>query len=252
MEIEEVRRRVDAHPGWYHTLELAPGVVTPGSYDVRPLAKEALPASLAGKRCLDVGTFDGFWAFEMEKRGAAEVLALDLDDIREADFPPMARARIEAEHDPSQPWGQGFRIAREVLGSKVERVVCNVYDLALDRIGGRPVDLVLCGTILQHLRDPVAALERMREVLGPDGEVLMVESYSKPLSRRHPRRPVGEFRPAVPESVYTWWVPNLAALEAWAVAAGLEATGAPAVHHKPSRGTGREDRIAALTFRAKR
>ncbi len=218
---------------------------------MRPLAPEALPTDLGGRRCLDVGTFDGFWAFEMERRGADEVLALDLDDIRDADFPPLARARIEAEHDPSQPWGAGFRIAHEILGSSVRRVVGNVYDLSVDLIGG-PVDMVLCGTILQHLRDPVAALERMRDVLKPDGEVLMIESYSQPLTRRHPRRPVGEFRPALPESTYTWWVPNLAGLNAWALAAQLEPTGAPAVHHRPVRGTGRDDRIAALTFRAKR
>ncbi|HYF26078.1 MAG TPA: class I SAM-dependent methyltransferase [Baekduia sp.] len=252
MELEELRRRIDQHPGWYHTIDLAPGVTTPGSYDVRPFAPDALPRDLGGRRCLDVGTFDGFWAFEMERRGATEVLALDLDDIRQADFPPLARAQIEAQHDPSIPWGSGFRLAHEALGSSVRRITGNVYDLELDRVDGRPVDLVLCGTILQHLRDPVAALERMRDVLAPDGELLMIESYSAPLSRRHPRRPVGEFRPAMAGSIYTWWVPNLAGLNAWALAAGFEPTGAPAVHHRPLRGTGRDERIAAMLFHAKR
>src|ERR1051326_1597538 len=56
---------------WYHTLELPGGVVTPGMFDTRPAAtKIGMPPSLAGKRCLDVGTSDGFWAFEMERRGA--------------------------------------------------------------------------------------------------------------------------------------------------------------------------------------
>ena len=39
-----------------------------------------VPADLSGLRCLDVGTMDGFWAFEMERRGAASVTAIDLDD----------------------------------------------------------------------------------------------------------------------------------------------------------------------------
>src|ERR1700730_10047735 len=57
---------------WYHTLDLGNGVVTPGFVDHREqVAQHQFPASLAGKRCLDVATFDGFWAFEMEKRGAA-------------------------------------------------------------------------------------------------------------------------------------------------------------------------------------
>src|SRR4029079_484608 len=38
---------------WYHTLELAPGVETPGYFDHRPiLHKLPIPASLAGQRCL--------------------------------------------------------------------------------------------------------------------------------------------------------------------------------------------------------
>ena len=41
-------------------------------------------------RALDVGTWDGFWAFEMERRGA-EVTALDLDDERDLDWPADRR-----------------------------------------------------------------------------------------------------------------------------------------------------------------
>src|SRR6478672_7410803 len=72
---------------WYHTLELAPGVVTPGWLDHRGiLADIPLPPSLAGKRCLDVGTFNGFWAFEMERRGG-EVVAIDVLDPVRWDWP---------------------------------------------------------------------------------------------------------------------------------------------------------------------
>ena len=49
---------------WYHVLELPGGVVTRGHFDCRPIVgKVPLPASLGGKRVLDVGTWDGFWAF---------------------------------------------------------------------------------------------------------------------------------------------------------------------------------------------
>src|SRR5204863_6597381 len=47
---------------WYHVLELPGGEVTPGEYDLRPIAARVpMPASLPGLRCLDVGTRDGFW-----------------------------------------------------------------------------------------------------------------------------------------------------------------------------------------------
>ena len=84
---DELREHVAAHD-WYHTIELAPGVVTPGWFDTRSVVDALpLPASLAGKRCLDVGTFDGFWAFELERRGAEEVIAIDVLDPKAWDWP---------------------------------------------------------------------------------------------------------------------------------------------------------------------
>ena len=53
---------VAANPGWYHTIELAPGVVTPGHVDLRGLPGAVLPRSLTGRRALDVGTFSGTYS----------------------------------------------------------------------------------------------------------------------------------------------------------------------------------------------
>ena len=79
---------------WYHTLELAPGVVTPGWFDHRSVLDAIpLPADLSGQRCLDVGTFNGFWAFELERRGAAEVHAVDVLDPRRWDWPAGCQRR---------------------------------------------------------------------------------------------------------------------------------------------------------------
>jgi tRNA (mo5U34)-methyltransferase len=151
----ELRERVN-QLGWYHTLELAPGVVTEGTFDLRPyVSRYGIPDRLDGKRVLDVGTWDGFWSFELERRGAAEVIALDLDDERELDWPPRRRPRTF----PAGRRGDGFRLAKEALGSKVERVVCNIYDADPADLGS--FDLVFCGMVLVHLRDPLLALERI-------------------------------------------------------------------------------------------
>jgi tRNA (mo5U34)-methyltransferase len=142
--------------GWYHTLELAPGVVTEGTFDLRPwVDRYGLPARLDGMRVLEIGTWDGFWAFEMERRGAAEVVALDLDDERELDWPPRRRPEQFPEHDR----GDGFRLAKEALGSNAKRVVCNIYDADPADLG--TFDLVFCGMVLIHLRDQLLALERI-------------------------------------------------------------------------------------------
>jgi tRNA (mo5U34)-methyltransferase len=71
----ELAERVRSQ-GWYHTLELAPGVVTEGMFDLRRyVSRYGLPERMDGMRALDGGTWDGFWAFEIERRGA-EVVAL--------------------------------------------------------------------------------------------------------------------------------------------------------------------------------
>ena len=203
---------------WYHTIELAPGVVTPGYIDMRKAADKVLPSDMRGMKVLDIGTFDGFWAFEMESRGA-EVTTADLETITDADWPPVHRARLEAQaaHD-GLVLGEGFRLAKKALGSRVERVVCNIYDLAPDRVDG-PFDLVFVGAILTHLRDPISPLVNVRSVLKPGAEFRTFEPFSAHLSVRVKGRPAAEFKATSTD--YTWWLPNTAALIEWLVAAGF-------------------------------
>jgi len=157
---------------WYHTLALGDGVETKGLFDIRPFVPHyGLPDDLGGKRALDVGTWDGFWAFEMERRGA-EVVSLDLDDERELDFPPRRRP----QRFPDTPRGAGFTLAREALGSSVQRVVCNVYDATAEELDGE-FDLVFCGSVLIHLRDQLLALERIAGLVKPGGTFISAEAY---------------------------------------------------------------------------
>ncbi len=222
---------VAANAGWYHTIELAPGVVTPGQIDLRETAGKVLPDDLSGKRALDVGTFDGFWAFEMERRGA-DVVAIDLPALEAAEWPTLNRARLEST---AREWGlelgRGFRLASEALDSSVERVVCHVQELERDRVGG-PVDFVFSGAILLHLRDPVGALERIHSVLEPGGQLVIVEPFSPRTTIRSPRGPVAEFQPLT--TPFNWWVANLAGLKAWLTAAGFEGIERLGFHRPPS------------------
>jgi tRNA (mo5U34)-methyltransferase len=157
---------------WYHTLDL-PGLQTSGLFDMRPyVGTYGLPGSLAGMRVLEIGTWDGFWAFEMERRGAEEVVALDLDDERDLDWPPRRR-----DFNPEAVRGEGFRVAAELLESKVERVVCSVYDARSADLG--QFDLILCGSVLIHLRDQLLALERIAGLVKPGGTFISAEGYDR-------------------------------------------------------------------------
>jgi tRNA (mo5U34)-methyltransferase len=218
--VEDLRKEV-AELEWYHTMELAAGVVTPGWHDTRPIVgRIPFPASLAGKRCLDVGTFDGFWAFEMERRGAAEVVAIDILDPAEWDWPARSAAATMAEIGRRKAAGRGFEVAHRALGSAVRRLERSVYDLERDEVGG--FDLVYLGSLLVHLRDPVRALERIRSVC--DGTLLVVDGIDLPLSLLFPRHPTATLhalgRP-------WWWYPNQAALARMIEAGGFDITAGP-------------------------
>ena len=200
---------------WYHTLELAPSVLTPGWVDLRGIAGEVLPGSLAGRRCLDVGTFDGFWAFEMERRGAGEVLAIDILDPHRWDWPAGSDEATLAALAARKREGAGFELAKRAFGSSVERRELSIYDLAPQDVG--EFDLVYVGSLLLHLRDPVRALEAVRSVCA--GTLIAVDAIDLAKTRLFPRQPVavldGVGRPY-------WWTPNLAGLTRMVEAAGFE------------------------------
>lgn len=200
-----VAAAVAANSLWYHTIELPEGVVTPGRFDLRPIVYRMPWPDVTGKRCLDIGTYDGFLAFELERRGASEVLAADIDDHEYWDWPPRVRARgpqFLAEV-AGQEKGTGFRIAKEALGSKVERIPVSIYDLDPEQIG--TFEVVVCGSLLLHLRDPMRALEAVRRVCS--GVFLSADHIDVPLTVAHPRKPV--FRLA--GQLVQWWLPNAAA-----------------------------------------
>jgi tRNA (mo5U34)-methyltransferase len=200
---EELRGRVEG-ARWYHTLELAPGIATPGMFDHRPyVPRYGLPEDLSGARALDVGTLDGFWAFELERRGA-RVTALDVDRPEDLDWPAGLRAAGEARRAEGAQLADGhaFEIARRALGSSVERVALSVYDATPEALGG-PFDLVFCGSVLIHLRDPMLALERMAALCR--GRLVLAEEYSRRLEWL-PRVTVAEFRAQTPWM--TWWRPT--------------------------------------------
>ncbi len=202
--------------GWYHTIDLPGGVRTPGLFDtVSAAPRTLLPASLEGKRCIDVATSNGFWAFEMEKRGASEVVGIDIPDHSYVDWPafdPMATKVIEKGTTRGS-----FDLAREALGSKVDYRYHSVYDLNPDDLG--TFDIAFVGTVLLHLRDPVRALTAIRSITS--GELIVNESISLPLTLMHPRTPTARL---IGTGGSNWWVPNKAGLKRMAEAAGFTVT----------------------------
>jgi len=210
---------------WYHTLELAPGVVTDGVFDLRPwVERYGLPQDLSGQRVLDVGSFDGFWAFEAERRGAAEVVSLDLDDEAGLDWPPRRRP----DRFAGVLRGQGFRLAHETLGSSVQRVTGNVYDADPSDLG--TFDLVICGSVLMHLRDQLRALERIARLCR--GVFVSAEEYD-PVVGWLPV-PASRYR-ADRDAAVVFWLPSARTWERMMWTAGFDQVRRVARFKLPSR-----------------
>jgi len=200
-------------------------------------------------RCLDVGTFEGFWALHMEARGAREVVGIDILDPLAWDWPFGSGAEIVGALEERKRGGAGFEAVRAALGSRVQRRELSVYDLDPAQVG--TFDFVYLGSLLLHLRDPVRALGAIRSVCA--GRLLCVDAIDLPLSLRS-RRPLasldGVGRP-------WWWRPNQAALLRMLAAAGLRPVQAPRrVFLPPGRGhprpTGVRQALRAARSRAGR
>jgi tRNA (mo5U34)-methyltransferase len=129
-------RRVEL--GWWHSFELPDGSQIQGVCQLSRLkariAQFPIPEDLRGKRVLDIGTWDGWFSFEMERRGA-EVLAVDIWD------------------------NPRFREIHARLNSRVEYRQFDIYELTPDRVGR--FDIVLFMGVLYHLKHPLLALERV-------------------------------------------------------------------------------------------
>ncbi len=209
---------------WYHTLELPDGQVTNGWFDLRSLVPSyGLPEDMSGMRALEVGTWDGFWAFEMERRGA-DVVAIDLEDDASLDWPPRRRP----ERPNSHARGAGFKLASALYGSRVERTICNIYDATPERLG--TFDIVFCGSVLIHLRDQLLALERIANLC--TGVFISAEEYDRrmnllpfPASRYLADR----------ESAVVFWLPSIRTWKRMMWTAGFERVEQKARFKLPSR-----------------
>ncbi len=203
---------------WYHSIEVAPGVVTPGVFDLRPIIARLPWPDVRGRRCLDVGTYDGFLAFELERRGAAEVMATDIADHEQWDWPLHLRARGPEylRHVAGMKRGVGFEIARRLLNSTATLDEVSVYDLDPARVGS--FDVVVCGSLLLHLRDPLRALAAIRSVCG--GWFLSTNQVELGLSVRHRRRALVRLDGV--SDLAQWWLPNAAGHRQMLQAAGFE------------------------------
>ena len=163
---DEAARVLARVPLWFHTFALNAehGIYTPGVARDHRYRVPYFPASFAGQSVLDVGTFDGFYAFLAERRGAARVVAVDNEQ-----YVAWVKGRWGVELEG----GEGFRAIADLLDSRVEYVHGDA--LALADTGER-FDVVICFGILHRVENPLGLLRGLARVLAPGGRLLL-ETY---------------------------------------------------------------------------
>jgi tRNA (mo5U34)-methyltransferase len=202
---EEISRRK-----WYHRMDLGNGVTTPGSswggdsvWDNVRKARSAI--DYTGKTVLDLGSWDGMWAFEAEMLGAALVVATDCLNYWQL------------------PWHHGMNnliLIREAIFSQVVPL-WNISPYVLrDRLDNmlysHPLltggfDIVQHLGLLYHLRDPLLSLAQSRSVIKEAGTLLIETAI------HHPNDCVTMLFNFGSDAFYkddfsTWWAPTLPCL----------------------------------------
>lgn len=139
---------------FYHTVEIEPGVFTPGWAVIKGLTdqigSELAKLDVKGKRVLDIGCRDGLFCFQTERMGAAEVVGIDND---------LSNVATE------------FLIPH--FKSKVQMRSLNLYDLKPENDGLFDT-VVFCG-VLYHLRYPFLGIDKIAGIMKP-GATLLLET----------------------------------------------------------------------------
>jgi tRNA (mo5U34)-methyltransferase len=173
LTIDDFRTRFEDLRSHFHSpFDFGNGLVTRPPHVARRFRRRMrllrIPDDLTGKTVLDIGAWDGYFAFEFERRGAKRVLAID--------------SYAWTPRPEGFPRGlECFLLAREFLNSKVDHQRLDVHDLTPAAIG--TFDLVFCAGVLYHMRHPLLALEKIRSVTA--GQLILETHQLIPAMHEH-------------------------------------------------------------------
>lgn len=124
-EIQKQLAEID----WWHSIPVTEDIMTDGSipYANHKRKDKFIPEDLSGKRVLDVGSWDGYYAITADRRGADEVVAID----------------INPDHT------EGFQVLKDILNLDIDYRIGDIMDYEFEDT----FDVVICFGVLHHV-DP--------------------------------------------------------------------------------------------------
>ena len=166
MNPEELHQQIREFSYWYHRIELAPGVVTPG-FHLEPLWDHLRSVrdkiDYSGKNVLDIASFDGMFAFEAEAKGARSVVATDCL-YRTFSNLMFCRKILNSNVIPF------YNISPYKLTERLDVYFGEQYPFEEE---DRRFDIVQHFGLLYHLRDPLLSLSQARSVLKAGGTLII-------------------------------------------------------------------------------
>ena len=190
---------------FYHTIELPGFGLVHGQWDLRGRFDEYVGGvDVANKSVLDVGAATGFLSFEAERLGAARVVSYDMSDVRQQTLLPFKDKLYFQDHErwaelygaEMESWKNGYWLSHRLLGSRAEVFYGSVYEVP-EALG--QFDVVIIGSVLEHLNDQISALASISRVAK---ETIVVVT---PLLQTEER--IARFEPLAsnPDYDFTWW-----------------------------------------------
>lgn len=247
---KELLERKISQIQWCHSIDLGNGIITPGLSKTKHLSDHELP-NVTGKSVLDIGAWDGLNSFLAERKGASRVVALDhyawgvdmakrniyWNESKQLGKFPDYRLDQTEFWDDSLPGKAGFDLAREVLSSNVESEVGDFMKIDPKTVG--TFDVVLFLGVLYHLREPLTALERVRELTSG---VAVIETSAISIGNAENSSLLRFYAGDELDGDYSnYFGPSATALAGMARAAGFSRTEVKVGPPKPKRRLGRSN-----------
>ncbi|MGB3240197.1 MAG: DUF1698 domain-containing protein, partial [Geitlerinemataceae cyanobacterium] len=216
MLVEEIKQEIERLKHWYHKIDLGDGLVTPGlNFDSLWNLIRATRRNIDyhNKVVLDIGSFDGLWAFEAEKLGARMTIATDCFYKQYQNF-LFCRQVLKSNVIPYyniSPYNLAERLD-VYLQEKFEVYLQHKYE-DRDR-SNRLFDIVQNLGLLYHVRDPMFVLSQSRSVIKTGGflllETAIIDDQSASFMVYNGCPPE---RDRIYSDMTTWWAPTVSCLK---------------------------------------
>mgnify|MGYP001276161465 FL=1 len=174
MENQQNVKNIFKNGTWYHSVNYG-NIKSKGTFDYTEIIYDLNFPNMDNLNVLDVGCSDGFFSqYFLEKLGARHVTGIDFNDYDgSVAFEVLSSKKNDyeekyASHNDYKELKEDYE-KLELKNSNKFLLLKKINDLDMDFYNGSIYDLskfdnkdvTFCGSLLEHLRDPITAIEQL-------------------------------------------------------------------------------------------